>query len=149
MNERAFAFHPWLLAGLLRPVFFALAIAAAVIAGDRSDSFWVGLLAFLVALATGRVIRRLIRGRPVDALYEALWPAAAVGFAYLFVAVDLPKWAAVILAFVAAGIAKRALAGSFLPARKPRVQRWQARLEEWGIPGPDDVVPGTWTRKED
>jgi hypothetical protein len=149
VNERTLGFRPWLLAGLLRPVFFALAIAAAVIAGDRSDSFWVGLLAFLVASAAGRVIRRLIRGRLVDAVYEALWPGAATGFAYLFVDLGLPKWAGVILAFLAAGIAKRAIANSFLPPRGRRVEHWQGWLAEWGIPGPDDVVPGRWTRRED
>lgn len=148
MDERAFAFRPWLLAGLLRPLFFVLAIVAGVIAGNRSDSFWVGLLAFLVASATGRVIRRLIRGRPLDAVYAALWPGAATGFAYLFVDLGLPKWASVLLAFVAAGIARSALANAFLPRRQPRVERW-FQLDEWGLPGMDDVVPGRWTEKQD
>jgi hypothetical protein len=148
MSDRVFVLRPWVLAGLLRPLFFVLAIVAGVIVGDRSDSFWVGLLAFLVASGIGRVIRRLIRGRPLDALYAAIWPAAATGFAYLFVELGLPKWASVLLAFVAAGIARRAIASSLLPRRQGWSVR-RSRLEEWGLPGPDDVVPGRWTRKED
>jgi hypothetical protein len=135
-------------AGFLRPVFFALAIAAAVIAGDRSDSFFVGLLAFLVALRTGRVIRRVIRNRLSDAVYEALWPAAAVGFAYLFAdPAGLPKWAAVIVALVLAGPTRRIVAHAFLPRRTERAQVWMSHLEEWGLPGADDVISGRWTRK--
>ncbi|HET7566662.1 MAG TPA: hypothetical protein VFJ91_01605 [Gaiellaceae bacterium] len=137
----------FLLANGLRPFLFALAIAAGVVAGERSDSFWVGLLAFLVGSATGRAIRRLIRGRPGDAVYEALWPGAAVGFAYLFASgLGWAKWLSVILAFVCAGVAKRAVANSLFPRRRGRVL-WY-RLDEWGLPGPDDVVPGRWTRRD-
>lgn len=136
----------FLLANGLRPLFFALAIAAGVVAGNRSDSFWIGLLAFLVASATGRVIRRLIRGRPGEAAYEAIWPAAAVGFAYLYVdGLGWAKWVAAILAWICAAIAKRAIANAFFPRRRGGLL-WY-RPEEWGLPGPDDVVPGRWSRK--
>ena len=149
MNARTSAFGPMIVSGFLRPVFFVLAIVAAVIAGDRSGSFLVGLLAFLVALRTGRVVRRVIRNRPWDALYEAIWPAAAVGFAYLFAGpADLPKWAAVILALVLAGPTRRIVARAVLPRRTRRAQLWTSRLEEWGLPGADDVIPGRWTRKD-
>jgi hypothetical protein len=127
---------------LLRPVLFGLAIAAAVIAGNRTDSFWIGLLTFLIASGVGRAIRRLIRGRTRAAVRAALWPAAATGFVVLFVEIGLPNWAAALLAFVCAGLTKNALAAVFLP-RYPLL-----RLEEWGVPGPDDIVEGRWTEKE-
>ena len=47
----------WTLAALLRPATFVLAIVAAVITGNRTDSFWFGLLAFFVAMSAGRVPR--------------------------------------------------------------------------------------------
>lgn len=127
---------------LLRPVLFGLAIAAAVIAGNRTDSFWIGLLTFLIASGVARVLRRLIRGRTWAAARAALWPAAAAGFVVLFVEIGLPNWAAALLAFVCAGLAKNTLAAVFLP-RYPLL-----RLEEWGVPGPDDIVEGRWTEKE-
>ena len=55
----------------------------------------------------------------------------------------LPDWAAVLLAFVCAGIAKNVVAAVFLPR-----YRW-LRLEEWGVPGMDDVIEGRWTEKEE
>jgi hypothetical protein len=149
MSTRVSPFGPWLLSGFLRPVFFVLAIAAAVIAGDRSGSFFVGLLAFLVALRTGRVLRRAIRNRLGDALYEAIWPGGAVGLAYLFAGpAGLPNWASAILALVLAGPARRIVARPLLPRRARRAQVWTSRLEEWGLPGADDVIPGRWTRKD-
>jgi hypothetical protein len=149
VSTRAFDFRPWILAGFLRPVFFVLAIVAAVLAGDRSGSFWIGLLAFLVALRTGRVVRRVIRSRLPDAVYEAIWPAAAVGYAYLFTGpADLPKWASVILALVLAGPMRRLVAAVALPSRKGRAERWLGTFEEWGLPGADDIVPGRWARKD-
>jgi len=127
---------------LLRPVLFGLAIAAAVIAGNRTDSFWIGLLTFLIASGVGRAFRRLLRGRTRAAVRAAFWPAAATGFVVLFVEIGLPNWAAALLAFVCAGLTKNALAAVFLP-RYPLL-----RLEEWGVPGPDDIVEGRWTEKE-
>ena len=138
----------FVLANALRPVFFVLAIVAAVIAGNRSDSFWIGLLAFFVAIGCGRVLRRLIRSRPLDAVYAALWPTFAVLFAWLFAGpLGLAKWLSAFLAFICAGIAKQAFANSFLP-RRSRLDRMRW-VEEWGIPWLDDVVPGTWTRKDE
>ena len=127
---------------LLRPVLFGLAIAAAVIAGNRTDSFWIGLLAFLIASGVGRTLRRLIRGRTRAAVRAALWPAAATGFVILFVEIGLPHWAAALLAFVCAGVAKNVVAVALLPRYR------LMRLEEWGLPGPDDIVEGRWTEKE-
>jgi hypothetical protein len=147
VNERAFAFRPWLLTALLRPVLFGVAVAAAVLAGDRSGSFFVGLLAFLVASGAGRALRRLLRGRFVDAVYEALWPAAATGLAILFTKVGLVEWASAIVAIVAAGIVKNALAAAFLPPRVTR-GKW-TRVEQWGMPGLDDVVEVRWTKREE
>lgn len=146
MSERQFAFRPWLLAAALRPVLFGIAIAAGVLAGDRSGSFWVGLLAFLVAEGAGKALRRLIRGRYADAVYQLLWPTAATGLAILFTEIGLVEWASAILAIVAAGLVKNTLAAAFLP---PRVggTRW-LRLEEWGVPGKDDIVEGRWIEKE-
>ncbi|HVS84162.1 MAG TPA: hypothetical protein VHD91_00860 [Gaiellaceae bacterium] len=138
----------FVVANLLRPVLFVLAIVAAVIAGDTSGSFWIGLLAFFVAMGCGRVLRRLIRGRPLDAVYAALWPAFAVLFAWLFAGpLDLAKWLAAILAFICAGIAKLAFANSFLPRRSRLAGIVQVR--EWGIPWLDDVIPGTWSARDD
>jgi hypothetical protein len=145
MSERTFAFRPWLLTALLRPVLFGVAIAAGVLAGDRSDSFWVGLLAFLVAAGAGRALRRLLRGRVADAVYELLWPAAATGIAILFTEIGLAEWASAIVAIVLAGFVKNAFAAAFLPRRV--AGRW-LRPEEWGLPGMDDVVEGRSTPKQ-
>jgi hypothetical protein len=123
-------------------VLFGLAIAAAVIAGDRTDSFWIGLLAFLIASGVGRTIRRLLRGRTRAALRAALWPLAAAGFVVLFVELGLPHWAAALLAFVCAGILKNVVAAALFPQ-----YRW-AKVE-WGVPGMDDVIEGRWTEKEE
>jgi hypothetical protein len=143
MSERTFAFRPWLLSGLLRPVLFGVAIAAGVLAGDRSGSFWVGLLAFMVASGCGRALRRLVRGRFADCVYELLWPAAATGIAILFTEIGLAEWASALIAIVLAGFVKNALAAVFLPRRRSRL----LRVEEWGVPGLDDVVEGRWSEK--
>jgi hypothetical protein len=147
-TTRVLATRPWFVAGLLTPIFFVLAIIAAIVAGDSSDSFFVGLLAFLVTLRIGRVIRRLVRNRPLDALYQAIWPAAAIVYAYLFAGLgSLPDWAAVLLALLLAGPTRRIVDRAFLPRRTRPPQQWLLRFEEWGLPAPDDVIPGRWTRK--
>jgi len=138
-----FAFRPWLLSGLLRPVLFGVAIAAGVLAGDRSGSFFVGLLAFLVASGCGRALRRLIRGRVADAVYELLWPASATGLAIGFSEIGLAEWVSAIVAIVLAGFLKNALAQTFLPRRRGA---W-LHVEEWGIPGLEDIVEGRWVEK--
>jgi hypothetical protein len=147
VNERALAFRPWVLSTLLRPVLFGVAVAAAVLAGERSGSFFVGLLAFLVASGAGRALRRLLRGRLVDAVYEALWPAAATGLAVLFTERGLVEWASAIVAIAAAGIVKNVLAAAFLP-RRVRRGKW-TRVEQWGVPGLDDVIEARWTKREE
>lgn len=143
MSERTFAFRPWLLSALLRPVLFGFAIAAGVLAGERSGSFFVGLLAFLVASGAGRALRRIIRGRVADAIYELLWPAAATGLAILFTEIGLAEWASAIVAIVLAGFVKHGLAAAFLPRRR----RGWLRIEAWGMPGLDDIVEGRWSEK--
>jgi hypothetical protein len=124
---------------LLRPVLFALAIVGAVVTGEHEYSAWVGLLAFFIASGLARVIRRLLRGRPQAAFRALLWPAFAAGFVVLYHWAGLPTWGAVILAFVSAGIAKNVLATILFSHFT-----WR-RLDEWGIPGPDDVIEARWT----
>lgn len=147
MSTRAFDPRRRLLNGLLLPVLFGLSIAAAVIAGDDGDSFWVGLLAFLVVWKTGRVVRRLVRGLLVDAVHAALWPGSATGYAFLFVWAGLPKWLGVLLAMLVAEATKFAVS-PLLPKRKKLAERW-TWLEEWGVPAFDQVIQGRWTRKEE
>jgi hypothetical protein len=131
----------WVFDAALRPVLFVIAIAAAVVTGDRTDSFWLGLLAFLVAMAAGKALRRVVRGRLAAAARAAVWPIAATGFAVLFVEVGLPEWAAALLAFVLAGVVR-----SMLP--RERRPSWRLRIEDWGIPVGSDVIEGRWVRKE-
>ena len=101
----------WTLALVLRPIVFVLAIVAAVLTGNRTDSFWFGLLAFFVAMGAGRVLGALIRGRADRALYKAIWPGAATGYAFLFDWLGLPPWATFFVAFIAASMTKTALRG--------------------------------------
>ncbi|HXH96982.1 MAG TPA: hypothetical protein VNH40_07205 [Gaiellaceae bacterium] len=147
MSTRPYDLRPRIVNGLLLPVLFALAIAAAVIAGDDSDSFWVGLLAFLVAWKSGRVVRRLVRGLLVDAVHAAIWPGGATAYAFLFVWAGLPKWLGVLLAMLAAEATKIAVS-PLLPERRKLAERW-AWFEEWGIPALGDAIEGRWRRKEE
>ena len=147
MSARAFDLRPRILNGLLFPVFFGLSLAAGVVAGNRSDSFFVGLLAFFVAWKCGRVVRRLVRGLWLDAVHAGLWPAGAVVFAYLFVWAGLSKWLGVLLAMLAAEAAKLAVA-PLLPKRRKLAERW-AWFEEWGLPAIDEAIQGRWSRKEE
>ena len=41
----------WALAALLRPATFVLAIVAGVLTGNRTGTFWLGLLAYLIAMS--------------------------------------------------------------------------------------------------
>ena len=100
---------------LLRPVLFGLAIVGAVFTGEHEHSAWVSLLAFFIASGLARVIRCLLRGRPQGAFRALLWPAFAAGFVVLYHWAGVPTWAAVILAFVSAGIAKNILATLLSP----------------------------------
>jgi hypothetical protein len=99
----------WTAAALLRPVTFVLAIVAAVLTGNRTDSFWYGLLAFFVALGVGRAIGALVRRLPERALSRAIWPAAATGYAFLFDALGVPPWATFFVSAIAASLTKGAL----------------------------------------
>ena len=107
----------WTAAVILRPVTFVLAIVAAVLVGNHSDSFWYGLLTFFIAMGVGRVLGALLRGRNDRALAKAIWPAAATGYAFLFAALGLPPWATFFVAWIAASLTRAALPG-------PR-RRWQ------------------------
>jgi hypothetical protein len=109
----------WTTSQLLRPVVFVLAIVAAVLTGNRTDSFWLGLLAFFVAMGAGRALRSLVRANPIQAVYRAIWPAAATGFAFLFDHLGLPPWANFFVAWIAASLTKQALRP--LVPRQPRI----------------------------
>jgi hypothetical protein len=110
----------WTAAVFLRPITFVLAVVAAVIVGNRSDSFWYGLLAFFVAMGAGRVVGALVRGRADRASYKAIWPGAATGFAFLFAALGLPPVASFFVSVIAASMTKAAFPA---PTRVWRVRR--------------------------
>jgi hypothetical protein len=99
----------WTAAALLRPITFVLAIVAAVLTGNATDSFWLGLLAWFVAMGAGRVIGALVRGRLDRAVAKAIWPAAATGYAFLFDGLGLPPVATFFVAFIAASLTKGAV----------------------------------------
>src|SRR5438094_8956530 len=103
----------WTAAALRRPVTFVLAIVAAVLVGNRTDSFWYGLLAWLVAMGAGRVVGAVVRGRLDRALWKAIWPGAATGYAFLFDALGLPPWANFFVSVIAASLTKGALRPMF------------------------------------
>ena len=116
---------------MLRPITFVLAIVAAVITGNRTDSFWFGLLAFFIAMGAGRVLGALIRGHADRALYKAVWPGAATGYAFLFDAIGLPPWANFFVSFIAASMTRVALS-PLLPRRRAwtRVEWRRVDLDE-------------------
>ena len=99
----------WTAAALLRPITFVLAIVAAVLVGNRTDSFWYGLLTWFIAMGVGRVVGALLRGRLDRAIFKAIWPGAATGYAFLFDGLGLPPWATFFVAFIAASLTKNAL----------------------------------------
>jgi hypothetical protein len=107
----------WTVAAVLRPITFVLAIVAAVLTGNRTDSFWYGLLAFFVAVGAGRVLGALIRNLPERALRKAIWPGAVTGYAFLFAWLGLPPWASFFVSWIAATLTKAALAGA-MPRRR-------------------------------
>ena len=125
----------WTVAALLRPITFALAIVAAVVTGNRTDSFWLGFLAFIIAMGAGRVLGALIRGRAQRALYKAIWPGAATGYAFLFDDIGLPRWANFIVTIIAASMTKSALSGFF-----PKQRVWTRRVE-WRRVDLDELLP--------
>ena len=99
--------------GGARLVTFVLAIVAAVIVGNHTESFWYGLLTWFIAMAVGRVAGALVRKLPRRALYKAIWPVAATVFALLFDALGLPPWANFFVSFIAASLTKRRSARVF------------------------------------
>ena len=99
----------WTTAALLRPITFVLAIVAAVLTGNHTDSFWYGLLAFFIAMGVGRVIGALVRGRTDRAASKAVWPVAATAYAFLFAALGIPPWATFFVAWIAASLTRAAL----------------------------------------
>src|SRR2546423_221750 len=125
----------WTVALLLRPITFALAIVAAVLTGNRTDSFWLGLLAFFVAMGAGRVLGALIRSRADKAVFKAVWPGAATGYAFLFDGIGLPPWANFFVSFIAASLTRSALGGVF-----PRRRMWTRRVE-WRRIDLDELLP--------
>ena len=125
----------WTAAALLRPITFALAIVAAVITGNKTDSFWLGFLAFFIAMGAGRVLGALIRGRLDRAIYKAIWPSAATGFAFLFDDIGLPRWANFFVTIIAAGLTRSALGGVL-----PKQRRWTRRVE-WRRIDLDELLP--------
>jgi len=122
-------------AALLRPITFALAIVAAVTVGNRTDTFWLGFLAFFVAMGAGRVLGALIRNRLDKAVYKAIWPGAATGFAFLFDGLGLPHWANFFVSVIAASLTKSALSGFF-----PKQRIWTRRVE-WRRIDLDELLP--------
>ena len=125
----------WTAAALLRPITFALAIVAAVITGNKTDSFWLGFLAFFIAMGAGRVLGALIRGRLDRAVYKAIWPGAATGFAFLFADLGLPRWANFFVSIIAASMTRSALGGVL-----PKQRRWTRRIE-WRRIDLDELLP--------
>jgi len=125
----------WTVAALLRPITFALAIVAAVVTGNRTDSFWLGFLAFFIAMGAGRVLGAIIRGRLDRALYKAIWPGAAAGYAILFDDLGLPPWANFFVSVIAASMTKSALSGFF-----PKQRVWTRRVE-WRRINLDELLP--------
>ena len=125
----------WTAAALLRPITFALAIVAAVITGNKTDSFWLGFLAFFIAMGAGRVLGALIRGRLDRAVYKAIWPGAATGFAFLFDDLGLPRWANFFVSIIAATLTRSALSGVL-----PKQRRWTRRVE-WRRIDLDELLP--------
>jgi hypothetical protein len=126
----------WTVAVALRPITFVLAIVGAVLTGNRTNSFWLGLLGFFIAMGAGRVLGAFIRGRFDRMLYKALWPGAATGYAYLFHwTLDLAGWVTFFVAAIAASLTKDAL-GSLFPNRR----RWYRRVE-WTKIDLDELLP--------
>ena len=125
----------WTAAALLRPITFALAIVAAVVTGNRTDSFWLGFLAFFIAMGAGRVLGAIIRGRLDRAVYKAIWPGAATGFAFLFDDIGLPRWANFFVSIIAASMTRSALGGVI-----PRQSLWTRRVE-WRRIDLDELLP--------
>ena len=121
---------------MLRPIVFVLAVVAAVLTGNRTHSFWYGLLAFFVAMGAGRVLRSAVRGDSSQALFRAVWPGTATGYAFLFDALGLPPWATFFVAWIAASLTKQA----FRPL-VPRQNRITTVRGNWRAVDLDELLP--------
>jgi hypothetical protein len=86
-------------------------------------------------MGAGRVLGALIRGRLDKALYKAIWPAAATGFAFLFDDLGLPRWATFFVSVIAASMTKSALSRLF-----PKQRVWTRRVE-WRRIDLDELLP--------
>ena len=119
----------WTAAAVLRPITFVLAIVAAVLVGNRTDSFWYGLLAWFIAMGAGPRGRRA-RSRAAstarstkrsgprsDRLRSALRHSG------------LPPWAKFFVAFIAASLTKSALRGVVPAAAAGRAPSSGARVD--------------------
>ena len=114
---------------------FVLAIVAAVLVGNDTDSFWYGLLTFFIAMSAGRVLRSLVRGSVPQALYRAIWPGAATGFAFLYDTLGVPPWATFFVAWISASLTKHALR-PLVPGQRPLVVR-----TNWRRVDLDELLP--------
>ena len=126
----------WTLSQVLRPLVFVAAVVAAVLTGNRTDSFWYGLLAFFVVMGAGRVLRSVVRGDSSQALYRAIWPGTATGYAFLFDALGLAPWATFFVAWIAASLTKQGL--------RPLVPRQNPSLTvrgNWRSVDLDELLP--------
>ena len=83
----------------MRLILFGVAIAVAVIAGEWTHSVWYGILAFFVAGAFGRALRR-------NSARRAVWPVAATGFAFLYDRIGLATWATFFAAWACASVTR-------------------------------------------
>jgi hypothetical protein len=81
------------------------------------------------------VLGALIRGRADRALYKAIWPGAATGYAFLFDDLGLPRWANFFVSIIAASLTKSALSGVL-----PNQRRWTRRVE-WRRIDLDELLP--------
>jgi len=70
-----------------------------VVAGIWTGSVWYGLLAFFVAAALGRALRR-------QSAQKAVWPVAATGFAFLYDRIGLATWATFFAAWACASVTR-------------------------------------------
>jgi hypothetical protein len=123
----------WTAAALIRPATFVLSIVVAVLVGNATDSFWYGLLAWLVAMALGRVVGAVVRNLPGRAIRKLVWPVAATAYAFLFDALGIPPWATFFVTIIAASLTRQALE-PVLPGR-----RWPSA--EWRRIDLDELLP--------
>jgi hypothetical protein len=126
----------WTLSQALRPIVFVLAIVAAALTGNRTDSFWYGLLAFFMAMGAGRVLRSFVRRNSSQAFYRAIWPGTAAGYAFLFDGLGLPPWATFFVAWIAASLTKQALRPLV-----PRQRRIMTLRGSWRSIDLDELLP--------